>query len=127
MTPEFEQKDPDFYKQNYVNGVYLNYASPDSPTSSKRDSRGSVKRHSFYVLRENKSFNRRGIMLRIVIRIIYDASRIPLLSFKFIHSFLQIKQFNLLIDIAFYLRYSSFNIFSSLLVFLLAFFYLKIL
>ncbi|EXX69976.1 hypothetical protein RhiirA1_419116 [Rhizophagus irregularis] len=46
MTPEFEQKDPDFYKQNYVNGVYLNYASPDSPTSSKRDSRGSVKRHS---------------------------------------------------------------------------------
>ncbi|GBC19700.2 C-5 sterol desaturase [Rhizophagus irregularis DAOM 181602=DAOM 197198] len=78
MTPEFEQKDPDFYKQNYVNGVYLNYASPDSPTSSKRDSRGSVKRHSFYVLRENKSFNRRGIMLRIVIRIIYDASRIPL-------------------------------------------------
>ena len=47
MTPEFERKDPDFYKQNYVNGVYLNYASPDSP--SKRDSRVSasyVKRHS---------------------------------------------------------------------------------
>ncbi|CAB4389533.1 unnamed protein product [Rhizophagus irregularis] len=47
MTPEFEQKDPDFYKQNYVNGVYLNYASPDSPTSSKRDSRGSGNNASY--------------------------------------------------------------------------------
>lgn len=49
MTPEFERKDPEFYKQNYVNGVYLNYACPESPSSSKRNSRSSasyVKRHS---------------------------------------------------------------------------------
>ncbi|GBB90928.1 hypothetical protein RclHR1_01800013 [Rhizophagus clarus] len=52
MTPEFEQKDPDFYKQNYVNGVYLNYASPDSPTSSKRD---SSKSNASYVKRHSKS------------------------------------------------------------------------
>ena len=48
MTPEFERKDPDFYKQNYVNGVYLNYASPDSP---KRESRVSAN----YIKKQNKS------------------------------------------------------------------------
>ena len=42
LTSDFEQKDPDFYKQNYSNGVYLNYASPELSISSKRNSRGSV-------------------------------------------------------------------------------------
>ncbi|CAG8498650.1 14362_t:CDS:2 [Funneliformis caledonium] len=41
MTPDFEQKDPDFYKQNYVNGVYLNYASPEQPIPKRNSSNAS--------------------------------------------------------------------------------------
>ncbi|CAG8532216.1 16319_t:CDS:2 [Acaulospora colombiana] len=33
ITQDFEQKDPDFYKHNYVNGVYLNTAyNPENST-----------------------------------------------------------------------------------------------
>ncbi|CAG8507116.1 10415_t:CDS:2 [Cetraspora pellucida] len=43
MTPDFEQRDPDFYKQNYVNGVYLNTTNNES---FHRKSGSISKRHS---------------------------------------------------------------------------------
>ncbi|CAG8514695.1 20542_t:CDS:2 [Dentiscutata erythropus] len=44
MTPDFEQKDPEFYKQNYVNGVYLNTTNnePFRKNSGNDDSRHGI-------------------------------------------------------------------------------------
>ncbi|CAI2167269.1 1868_t:CDS:2 [Funneliformis geosporum] len=62
MTPDFEQKDPDFYKQNYVNGVYLNYASPEQPIPKRNDSNASFVKKN----KNHNKHNKSSKMIRIV-------------------------------------------------------------